>query len=155
MGDTKRFRLLAEFIERNYPNIDTVLDVAGGSNGYLASELRKRDYTVRTIDPCSRDIADFFTLDKLRDLEKEQKQKFDLIVGVHPDGATREICRAAKTHDIVIVPCCNMWTEKEPNIYRLIQNYLRTNRIEYALLMLPMRGRNIVYYTKNYNRGRK
>jgi len=148
MGDTKRFRLLADFIQRNYPHKKTILDVAGGKDNYLAQELRKNGYEVKSIDPKSKDIRDLFTLELLRELE--ESERFDLIVGLHPDGATKDICKAASTHDIVIVPCCNMWTTKEQDIYSLIENYLRSNKIPYSTTILPMKGKNFVFYSKNH-----
>ena len=34
---------------------------------------------------------------------------YDLIVGLHPDAATRAVVESAAQRPILLVPCCNEW----------------------------------------------
>ena len=34
---------------------------------------------------------------------------YDLVVGLHPDAATRPVAESALIRPVVIVPCCNYW----------------------------------------------
>src|SRR5947209_12084097 len=34
---------------------------------------------------------------------------YDVIVGLHPDEALREVVASAATCPVVVVPCCNFW----------------------------------------------
>jgi hypothetical protein len=34
---------------------------------------------------------------------------YDLIIGLHPDGATRAVVEAALFRPVLLVPCCNEW----------------------------------------------
>src|SRR5207302_8351707 len=34
---------------------------------------------------------------------------YDLIVGLHPDEATRAVAEAATVRPALLVPCCNFW----------------------------------------------
>jgi hypothetical protein len=159
MGDSKRFQILAEFIRRNYPGKERVLDVAGGQ-GNLSIELVKRGYECEIIDPRksipSREEKEICrrigrSIPRIRRLyEVGHSIGFDLIVGLHPDGATREICRTTKIKDIVLVPCCNYWKPGLGNVEQFIENYLRSEKTRFNLTALPMGGRNSVYFTKNF-----
>ena len=34
---------------------------------------------------------------------------YDVIVGLHPDAALREVVNSARVRPVVVVPCCNFW----------------------------------------------
>jgi hypothetical protein len=36
---------------------------------------------------------------------------YDLIVGLHPDEATRTVAEAALVCRAIMIPCCNFWAE--------------------------------------------
>ena len=38
---------------------------------------------------------------------------YDLIVGLHPDEATRAVAEAALVRPAVLIPCCNFWSEEK------------------------------------------
>ena len=78
-GDERRFDVTADFIAARFPQARTAADVAGGQ-GMLARRLRKR----HNID-C------------------------DVIIGLHPDDALREVVNSARVRPVVVVPCCNFW----------------------------------------------
>jgi len=139
MGDTRRFHITAEFIQRNYPKANSILCVADGK-GDLARILQKQGRNAQIIDPVYNGL--FFT--------RDWKHKCDLIVGLHPDEATAEIVLAGEKLIIpyLIVPCCvkgqeakdvrglNQWYDK---LYRLSGYTLRQTQ-------LPFKGANIIMF---------
>src|SRR6266571_3334907 len=34
---------------------------------------------------------------------------YDVIIGLHPDDALREVVNSARVRPVVVVPCCNFW----------------------------------------------
>jgi hypothetical protein len=34
---------------------------------------------------------------------------YDVIIGLHPDEALREVVNSARVRPVVVVPCCNFW----------------------------------------------
>jgi hypothetical protein len=107
-GDPDRFEAVAAFVAAEFGrSVRYVADVAGGQ-GQLARELRKRHgYEVTVVDPRShrlRGVAgatEVFTAD--------HASYYDLVVGLHPDEATRAVVESAIVRPIVVVPCCNFW----------------------------------------------
>lgn len=107
MGDPRRFTRFAELIKTQFPNAKNIADVAGGK-GYLQLALKEKGYeNVTTFDKrkhrCRRNI-------KFKHLyfSEKIKERFDLIVGMHPDEATDVIVVEASKRKIpfAIVPCC-------------------------------------------------
>lgn len=105
MADLRRFDLFADFVARRFPTAKRVFDVAGGQ-GKLNAALTARGLEVLTFDTRWK-RADVryaerrFTLD--------EPCACDVVVGMHPDGATRIIVEYAARHRLgfAIVPCCS------------------------------------------------
>ena len=107
-GDPSRFEAVATFIGEEFGrDVRYVADVAGGQ-GQLARELRKRHgYEIEVVDPRPHRLrgvagaAEPYTPDRAT--------YYDLVIGLHPDEATRAVVESAIVRPIVIVPCCNFW----------------------------------------------
>lgn len=107
-GDPDRFEAVASLVAATFGrSVRYVADVAGGQ-GQLARELRKRHgYEAEVVDPRPhrlRGVAgatEAFTPDRA--------SYYDLVVGLHPDEATRPVVESAVVRPIVVVPCCNFW----------------------------------------------
>jgi hypothetical protein len=104
MADKRRFELFAELITRTFPAARAAFDIAGGM-GKLNTALTARGLDVVTFDKrWKRDAVRYaerlFTLD--------EPCACDVLVGMHPDGATRIIVEYAAKHRVpfAIVPCC-------------------------------------------------
>ncbi len=106
MADKQRFELFARFLVDRF-DAPRVFDVAGGM-GKLNEALTSLGRTVTTFDlrrPHKRLPVRYaeriFTLDEPCEAE--------LVVGMHPDGATRIIVEYAGKHRIpfAVVPCCS------------------------------------------------
>jgi len=113
MGDSKRFTLFAQYIFKNFPiqKYTRIADIAGGK-GYLQKELCKLGYIVTTYDKRHHHIKDSFLKFKYKYFDKNIKEEYDLLIGLHPDEATDVIITEAYNRKIpfVIVPCCTLPT---------------------------------------------
>jgi hypothetical protein len=105
VGDKRRFDLFAEFVTERFPAAHRVYDVAGGM-GKLNVALTARGRDVLTFDTRwkraeVRYAERWFTLD--------EPCACDLLVGMHPDGATRVVVEYAARHrrPFAVVPCCS------------------------------------------------
>jgi hypothetical protein len=104
MADLRRFTVFARFLAQHF-DARRVFDVAGGM-GKLNEALTARGAQVVTFDRRHRHLdvpyrERTFTLDEPCDAQ--------LVVGLHPDGATRVIIEYAALHRIgfAVVPCCS------------------------------------------------
>jgi hypothetical protein len=109
-GDATRFQVIADYIaERYWHDVRYIADVAGGQ-GMLARILSKQyNYECEVIDPRAwvlkgvRHQASAF--------DPAFSTYYDLIVGLHPDGALREVAQSALLRPVVLIPCCNFWSD--------------------------------------------
>ena len=141
-GDPERFDILAEFInERFGRNIQYVADVAGG-RGMLSRVLNKRyNYASEVVDPRG------YTLKGVESQQTEFDASFadyyDLIVGLHPDEATRCVAEGALVRPAIMIPCCNFWAEEKLGSRELvesIESYYEDHGIKYERVVLPFKG---------------
>ncbi|MBF5045194.1 hypothetical protein FGE12_22510 [Aggregicoccus sp. 17bor-14] len=105
MADKRRFDLFAQLLVERFPQALRVFDVAGGQ-GKLNEALTRLGRTVTTFDLRHKRLPvryaeRIFTL--------EEPCEADLVVGMHPDGATRVIIEYAAKHQLpfAVVPCCS------------------------------------------------
>src|SRR3954471_19816366 len=95
MADPRRFELFADLVVARFA-APRIFDVAGGA-GRLNAELTARGRVVTTFDrkPRRMDVRyaeGGFPLDEPCECE--------LVVGMHPDGATRVIVEYARLHKV-------------------------------------------------------
>src|SRR5215468_4041861 len=111
-GSPQRFAVVATFIDRYFGgSIRYIADVAGGQ-GMLTKILNKQyGYEAEVIDPRGWRIKGVPGQEKTFD--PAAADFYDLIVGLHPDEATRPIAEAALIRPTLIVPCCNFWSEEK------------------------------------------
>ncbi|MCL2421166.1 MAG: SAM-dependent methyltransferase [Defluviitaleaceae bacterium] len=111
-GDEKRFEAIAEFIYQRFgKEIKYIADVGGGQ-GLLSRILSKKyNYEAEVIDP--RGYVLKGVASRQSEYTADMAQFYDLIVGLHPDGATRDVVESAKQRPILLVPCCNEWDKTQ------------------------------------------
>jgi hypothetical protein len=104
MADKRRFELFAQFISERFP-ATRIFDIAGGQ-GRLNESLTKLGHTVTTFDLRHKHLPVRFAQ---RAFTLEEPCEADLLVGMHPDGATRIIIEYAALHRLpfAVVPCCS------------------------------------------------
>lgn len=105
MADKRRFELFARYLRGRFPQARRVFDVAGGM-GRLNEELGKLGMSAVTFDARRKHLPVAFAE---RRFSLEEPCACELVVGMHPDGATRLIVEYAARHRVFfsIVPCCS------------------------------------------------
>lgn len=138
MADKRRFDLFADFLCARFP-AERIFDIAGGM-GKLNEALTARGRKVLTFDRRHKHLPVEFAE---REFTLEEPCQADLVVGMHPDGATRIIIEYAARHRIpfAVVPCCS--DNSMP--YKPWMRHLADLAVEQGLQIeehaLPMEGR--------------
>lgn len=141
-GAPHRFEVVAGFIGLYFGrHIQYIADVAGGQ-GMLAKLLRKwYNYEAEVIDPRGQRIKGI--PGQAREFEPDMAGFYDLIVGLHPDQATRALAQAAQERPTILVPCCNFWAEEKlgrDELVAAIEAYYAGRGIAYRRIVFPFRG---------------
>ena len=133
-GAPERFEVLADFIASTYGRkIKYIADVAGGQ-GMLTRILRKKyNYEAEVVDPRG------FTLvgvpGRKAEFSKDMADNYDLIVGLHPDEATRAVAEGALVRPAILIPCCNFWDRSKKlgreAMLEEISKFYDENNVEY------------------------
>ena len=142
-GDPNRFQVLADYIAANYKGkVNTIADVAGGQ-GMLTKILRKKyNFDAEVVD-----IRDYVL--KGVQLRKDEYKStmadyYDLIVGLHPDQATRSVAESALVRPTVLIPCCNFWSrDKKLGRDALLEEiglYYRQNDVKFKKVIFNFEG---------------
>jgi hypothetical protein len=141
-GDPSRFEVVAEFIHARYgTRVRYVADVAGG-RGMLSRILRKKyNYDCEVVDPRGWRLRG--VPGRAMQLDPSGADYFDLIVGLHPDEATRSVARAALVRPTILVPCCNFWSDEKlgrDELIEAIEGYYRGHEVRFERVTFPFRG---------------
>jgi hypothetical protein len=144
MADLQRFAVFARFLVERF-SAPRIFDVAGGQ-GKLNEALTALGRHVATFDRRHKHLGvnyveRVFTLDEPCDA--------GLVVGLHPDGATRVIIEYAALHRIpfAVVPCCSDNGMSYKPWMRHLEGLARAAPFgEVGEETLPLRGRARVLY---------
>ncbi|MCE7981620.1 MAG: hypothetical protein DYG89_10530 [Caldilinea sp. CFX5] len=141
-GDPERFAVLADYIaDRYWHSIHFIADVAGGQ-GMLSRILTKKyNYESEVIDPHSYTLKGVASQACMFD--KELATYYDLIVGLHPDEATRAVAEAALVRPTILIPCCNFWSEEklgQEELLQAIEQFYQEHSLPYERVKLPFKG---------------
>lgn len=151
-GDESRFEEVAEFVYGRFGNsIKYIADVAGGQ-GMLSRILNKKyNYDAEVIDPRHYQVVGV----KNRECEYRSDMAgfYDLIIGLHPDEAVREVVESAKIRPVLVVPCCNFWDRSKKlgakEMVADISKWLDENGIKYETVVFGFKGpKNIGILTR-------
>ena len=128
-GDPNRFKVVADFVADRFPDARTAADVAGGQ-GMLARLLTKHhNIGCDVIDPRGwvlRGVASSPVA-----YEAPMADYYDVVIGLHPDEALREVVASARARPTVVIPCCNFWTrERKLNRDELIKAIAEAHEAE-------------------------
>ena len=141
-GDDTRFKEVASFVYNRFGNsIKYIADVAGGQ-GMLSRILNKKyNYNTEVIDPRHYQVVGV----KNRECEykSDMAEFYDLIIGLHPDEAIRDVVESAKVKTVLVVPCCNFWdrTKKLGTKEMIVEisKWLDENKIKYEIVPLILK----------------
>lgn len=152
MGDSARFRLMADAIEAGIPKLSRIADVAGGK-GQLQAELYRRGY---------RNVVSWDTRRKYSGPRRIYRnglfdyrsapRDYDVVVGMHPDQATDHIVAYAVKHNVpfVVCPCCILPSAKPFEAVGFaawidhLASLASSGGLSVKRTALPMSGRNIL-----------
>lgn len=141
MADKRRFELFAKLLVARFDAATRVYDVAGGM-GKLNEALSALGREVTTFDLRHKRVQTVRYAERIFTLDEPCEA--DLVVGMHPDGATRVIIEYAAKHRIpfAVVPCCSDNGMPYKPWMRHLAELARTSGFdEVEELSLPMDGR--------------
>ncbi len=110
-GDERRFEVTADFVAARFPQARTAADVAGGQ-GMLARLLRKRhNIDCDVVDPRGYVLRGVSS--RAEEYCADMAGYYDVVIGLHPDEALREVVDSAQVRPVIVVPCCNFWSRNK------------------------------------------
>ena len=141
-GDANRFEVVAAFINERYGrSIQYIADVAGG-RGMLSRILQKKyNYDSEVVDPRGWTLKGVDN--RQTELDPSIASYYDLIVGLHPDEATRAVAEAALVRPAVLIPCCNFWSEEKlgrDELVEAIEIYYRQHQVRFERVTFNFKG---------------
>lgn len=147
MGDRRRFHEVAELILRQFPpaRFPVVADVAGGK-GKLAGKLQARGYRTTIIDTRRSRKHPKGAKRVSQPYVAGMARKFDVLVGLHPDGATEQLALSARRRPVVLIPCClHRWDGPEDGrIEQRIRTLWGRIGVSWIETQLSIMGRSLV-----------
>lgn len=142
-GSEERFEEIARFVYDRFVNsIKYIADVARGQEMLSRILSKKYNYDVEVIDPRHYQIVGV----KNRECyyKSDMAGYYDLIIGLHPDGAIRDVVESAKTRQVLVVPCCNFWDKTKKlgtkEMIVEISKWLDENKIKYEIITFKFKG---------------
>lgn len=142
-GDPTRFEAVAHFIGKNYKGkIKRIADVAGGQGMLCRFLSKKYNFDCEVVDPRG------WTLVGVKSRKEEYKAQmadyYDLIVGLHPDEALREVVESALIRPVVLIPCCNFWSKEETlgrdALIKKIEEFYNRHGVRYKKITFDFKG---------------
>jgi hypothetical protein len=141
-GAPERFEVVAAFIQDRYGDtIHYIADVAGGQ-GLLTRILNKKyHYESEVIDPRRWKLKGI--PGRIEVFNPAMADYYDLVVGLHPDEATRAVAEAALHRPAILIPCCNFWTDQtlgREALVEAIEVYYREHSVSFERVTFGFRG---------------
>ena len=142
-GDPNRFEVISDFVANKYgKKVKYIADVAGGQ-GMLTRMLRKKyNYEAEVVDPRGWALKGVQT--RQEEYNSDMADYYDLVIGLHPDEATRAVAESAKVRPTILIPCCNFW-DRENKLGRdalldEIEKYYKENGIKSKRIVFDFKG---------------
>jgi hypothetical protein len=134
--------VVADYIANRYGySIKYIADVAGGQ-GMLARILSKKyNYVCEVVDPRGWVLKGVDN--RAEEFAPELTSYYDLIVGLHPDEALRAVVQAALIRPVVLIPCCNFWSDEklgQKELLQAIENYYQKHSVIFERVGFQFKG---------------
>lgn len=142
-GDPQRFEIVADFVFETYGrSIRYIADVAGG-RGMLSRILNKKyNYESTVVDPRGYALLGVPNINEM--FSSQSASYYDLVIGLHPDEATRPVVESALVTNALVIPCCNFWDQTKKlgrdALLSEIAQYYQENKINYKQVTLDFEG---------------
>ena len=111
-GDPARFEVVADYVAEKYiGRVIYIADVAGGQ-GMLSRFLNKKyNFKTDVIDPRGYTLVG--VNNRKEEYRAEMASYYDLIIGIHPDEALKNVVSSSLVKPVIVIPCCNFWSSEE------------------------------------------
>jgi hypothetical protein len=154
-GDPRRFEVVADFVaERFSGRARYIADVAGGKGVLTRLLSKKKGFECELIDP--RRTALSGIAHRPEKFDVGMADYYDLLVGLHPDGASRELGEAALVRPVVMIPCCGFWDDQRLGQHELleaIEAFYREHSVRSERVELDFSGpKNIAVVSEPHSR---
>lgn len=134
--------MVAAFIYEWYGrSVQYIADVAGGRGMLCRILTKKYNYDCEVIDPRGWTLKGVDG--RQTELDPALASYYDLIVGLHPDEATRAVAEAALVRPAIVIPCCNFWSEEKlgrDELVEAIEVYYRRHRVRFERVTFDFKG---------------
>jgi hypothetical protein len=141
-GDPRRFEVVADFLIRRYSGrAKYVADVAGGKGLLTRALSKKGNFICELIDPRKTVVKGI--RHRAEEFRAEMADYYDLLVGLHPDEALRELAKAALIRPVVLIPCCNYWDDQRrgyKELLEVVEDFYRKSLVRFERLALDFKG---------------
>lgn len=142
-GDPRRFEVVADFVIDRFgrEDIEYVADVAGGKGLLTRTLSKKGNFVCELIDPRQTVLKGI--RHRAEQFRAEMAGYYDLLVGLHPDDALRELAKAALVRPVVLIPCCNFWDDQRrgnKELLEAIEEFYRQNLVRFERIALDFKG---------------
>lgn len=142
-GDPNRFQVLADFIAQSYTGrMKRIADVAGGQ-GMLCRILKKKyNFECEVVDPRGWTLVG--VQNRPEEFIADMADYYDLIIGLHPDEALKEVALSALLRPVILIPCCNFW-DKEKKLGRdallnEIEKFYTESNVKFKRVIFDFKG---------------
>jgi len=154
-GDPARFDVLAEYVYDRYGrSVQYIADVAGGQ-GMLTRILNKKyNYACEVVDPRGWVLKG--VPNRPEEFDPTTATYYDLIIGLHPDEAMRQVAEAALVRPAVLIPCCNFWSEEKlgrDELVDAVAHYYDQHSVHYERVIFGFRGPKNIGLVSTPSRG--
>ena len=140
-GDARRFEVVANFVLDYFGRrVEHIADVAGGK-GVLTRMLNRKNYDCELIDPRQSVLKGI--RHRAETFRPGTADYYDLLVGLHPDGALRALGEAALIRPVLMVPCCNFWSQErrgQKELLAAIEVFFQRHQVDYEKIDLDFKG---------------
>lgn len=134
--------MLANFINGHFGNsVRYNADVAGGQGMLYRILNKKYNYQCEVVDPRGWTLKGITSRET--EMDSSLAEFFDLIIGLHPDEATRSVAEAALKRPAVLVPCCNSWSEEkleQQELLEAIEHFYSENQVNFERVVFRFNG---------------
>ncbi len=141
-GDPRRFEMVADFVAKRFSRkARYIADVAGGKGILTRLLSKKKNFECDLIDPRRTVLKGIDHRPQKFDVDVADY--YDLLVGLHPDGALRELGEAALIRPVVMIPCCNFWDDQrrgQRELLEAIEDFYREHLVRFERVVLDFKG---------------
>ena len=102
---------------------------------------KKYNYDCEVVDPRGWTLKGVDN--RQTELDPSNASYYDLIVGLHPDEATRAVAEAALVRPAVLIPCCNFWSEEKlgrEELLQAVERYYQANGVRSERVTFGFKG---------------